>query len=87
MTTSGRPLIQYLALCLSLSHLHFSRALAQSGDGGAAEGVQPGSLGADSSDSESAASAGPDTGSANLSHGAVIAIAVVVSLVVVLGSK
>lgn len=87
MTNPARPLSQYLALVLSLSYLQFSGVLAQSGDGGAAEGVQPGSLGSDSSDSESAASAGPDTGSANLSHGAVIAIAVVVSLVVVLGSK
>lgn len=76
-----------LALLLCLSYLESALVLAQSGDGGAAGGVQPGSLGADSGDQTSAAASGPDTGSANLSHGAVIAIAVVVSLTVVLGSK
>jgi len=87
MNTPARPFAQYSALCLCLSYLQSFGVLAQSGDGGGTEGLQPGSLGADSSNSETAASAGPDTGSANLSHGAVIAIAVVVSVTVVLGSE
>lgn len=87
MKPPARLLTRYFSLCLCLSYLQSWGVLAQSGDGGAADGVQPGSLGSDSENSESAASAGPDTGSANLSHGAVIAIAVVVSLTVVLGSE
>jgi hypothetical protein len=87
MKPLARLLTQYFALSLCLSYLQSCGVLAQSGDGGAADGVQPGSLGSDSENSESAAAAGPDTGSANLSHGAVIAIAVVVSVTVVLGSE
>lgn len=87
MNAPARSFTQYSALCLCLSYLQNLGVLAQSGDGGGTEGLQPGSLGSDSTNSESAASAGPDTASANLSHGAVIAIAVVVSVTVVLGSE
>ena len=84
---SSQSLLRCSSLLLSLIYLNLSGVSAQDGDGGAAQGVQPGTLGSDSSGSENAAAEGPDTGSANLSHGAVIAIAVVVSVTVVLGSK
>ncbi|KAJ4507330.1 hypothetical protein HRR78_004103 [Exophiala dermatitidis] len=58
-------------------------------DGGAASGVGPGDIGSgsgsDSQSSTNAGAAGPDTGAVNLSRGATVAIAVVVSIVVVLG--
>ncbi|KAL2421552.1 hypothetical protein ABEF95_005256 [Exophiala dermatitidis] len=58
-------------------------------DGGAASGVGPGDIGSgsgsDSQSSTDAGAAGPDTGAVNLSRGATVAIAVVVSIVVVLG--
>ena len=63
--------------------------LAQSGDGGGASGVEPGDIGggAPGAGSENAGAQGSDTGSVKLSVGATVAIAVVVSLVVLLGGK
>ncbi|KIW26077.1 uncharacterized protein PV07_09205 [Cladophialophora immunda] len=79
--------LHVLALLLCLDLLEYSRVLAQSGDGGGAQGVEPGDIGSSpGSSSEDAGAAGPDTGSVNLSRGATIAIALVVSLVVVLGA-
>lgn len=74
-----------MLLCLNI--LRSSPVWAQTGDGGAASGVQPGDIGAGSQGSENAGAQGSDSGSVNLSQGATIAIAVVVSVVVVLGSK
>ncbi|KIW63253.1 hypothetical protein PV04_10115 [Phialophora macrospora] len=80
------PLVHCLALLLCLDLLGSSQVLAQSGDGGGAQGVEPGDIGSGpGTSSENAGAAGPDTGSVNLSRGATIAIAVVVSVVVVLG--
>lgn len=60
-----------------------SLAAAQNGDGGAASGnLPPSAAGGDA-----AGAAGPSSGSFTLSTGATVAIAVVVSIVVVLGSK
>ncbi|OCT54173.1 hypothetical protein CLCR_00321 [Cladophialophora carrionii] len=81
----SRPLVQCLALLLYIDLLGSSQVLAQSGDGGGAQGVEPGDIGAGPGISENAGAAGPDTGSVNLSRGATIAIAVVVSVVVILG--
>ncbi|OAP55967.1 hypothetical protein AYL99_10119 [Fonsecaea erecta] len=82
-----RPLLHGLTLLLCLDLLAYSRAVAQSGDGGGAQGVEPGDIGSSPGTStEDAGAAGPDTGSVNLSKGATIAIALVVSLVVVLGA-
>ncbi|KAJ9614180.1 hypothetical protein H2200_002316 [Cladophialophora chaetospira] len=82
----SHPLIQCLALLLCIDFLGSSRALAQSGDGGGAQGVEPGDIGASPGTSSTDAGAeGPDTGSVNLSRGATIAISVVVSVVVILG--
>ncbi|EXJ90871.1 hypothetical protein A1O1_03976 [Capronia coronata CBS 617.96] len=74
-----------LFLCLNL---YAGSTFAQSDDGGAATGVEPGDIGSDpdSQSSTDAGAAGPDTGAVNLSRGATIAIAVVVSVVVVLGT-
>ncbi|KAJ9634753.1 uncharacterized protein PV06_07053 [Exophiala oligosperma] len=60
---------------------------AQNGDGGGASGVEPGDIGGGSpgTGSENAGAQGSDTGSVKLSVGATVAIAVVVSLVVILG--
>ncbi|KAH0829457.1 hypothetical protein FOPE_10686 [Fonsecaea pedrosoi] len=88
MTSSflPRPLLHVHALLICLDLLENSRVLAQSGDGGGAQGVEPGDIGSGPGTStEDAGAAGPDTGSVNLSRGATIAIAVVVSIVVVLG--
>ncbi|EXJ93008.1 hypothetical protein A1O3_01564 [Capronia epimyces CBS 606.96] len=75
-----------LAILLGFN-LYARLASAQSDDGGAAGGVEPGDIGSgsDPQDSADAGAAGPDTGSVNLSRGATVAIAVVVSIVVVLG--
>jgi hypothetical protein len=85
-----RTILTFLLL-FCLTHLPYTHAHAQNdnnaGDGGGATGVQPGSLGSGPSGSDDAAAAGTDTGSANLSRGAIVAIAVVCSLVVVLGCK
>ncbi|KIW94824.1 uncharacterized protein Z519_04802 [Cladophialophora bantiana CBS 173.52] len=82
----ARPSRHVLALLLCLDFLEYSRALAQSGDGGGAQGVEPGDIGSSpGSSTEDAGAAGPDTGSVNLSRGATIAIALVVSIIVVLG--
>ncbi|KIX04012.1 uncharacterized protein Z518_07565 [Rhinocladiella mackenziei CBS 650.93] len=78
-------LFNSLALLLCLNFLESLQVLAQTGDGGGAEGVEPGDIGSDPGYSENAGASGADTGSVNLSHGATIAIAVVVSIVVVLG--
>ena len=82
------PLRQSLARCLTmflfLSLLESRQVVAQAGDGGAASGVQPGDIG---SDTPSAGAAGADVGVMDLSRGATIAIAVVVSVVVILGGK
>jgi hypothetical protein len=84
----SQPLVQYLALLLCLDLLGSSQVLAQSGDGGGAQGVEPGDIGSGPGTSaEDAGAAGPDTGSVNLSRGATIAIAVVVSVVVILGGR
>ncbi|KAK4945718.1 hypothetical protein LTR10_015066 [Elasticomyces elasticus] len=58
--------------------------MAQNGDGGGASGVQPGDIGSSSQGSENAGAYGGNSESVNLSQGATIAIAVVVSVVVVL---
>lgn len=84
---SAQPLIHGLAFLIYLSYLQTARALAQNGDGGAAQGVQPGDIGSTPTSAGNAGAEGPDTGAVNLSRGATIAIAVVVSLVVVVGSK
>ncbi len=76
-----------LALVLLLGSSATVQVRAQSGDGGGAEGVEPGDIGSDPSDSGAAGGEGADVGSVNLSRGATIAIAVVVSVVVVLGSE
>ena len=86
-TPLSKRVRQCLAFLLFLDFLGTSGVLAQSGDGGGAQGVEPGGIGAGPGTSTAAGSAGPDTGSVNLSKGATIAIAVVVSLVVVLGSR
>lgn len=71
--------------------LHYpGLACGQTNDGGAASGVKPGDIGGGSDDAQGSTdegAAGPDTGAVNLSRGATVAIAVVVSIVVVLGSK
>jgi len=79
-----QPLLHCLALFLCLDLFRSSQVLAQSGDGGGAQGVEPGDIGAGPSSTDAGAE-GPDVGSVNLSKGATIAIAVVVSVVVVLG--
>ncbi len=82
------PLLQCLALLLCLDFSGSSRVFAQSGDGGGAQGVEPGDIGAGPGISSTDAGAeGPDTGSVNLSRGATIAISVVVSVVVILGGE
>ena len=82
----SRPLLQCLAILLCLDFFGTSQVLAQSGDGGGAQGVEPGDIGSGPSSTDAGA-AGPDTGSVNLSRGATIAIAVVVSVVVILGGE
>ena len=67
----------FVAALLSL------QALAQSGDGGAAEGFSNSNLGTDAADGAD----GDSKSSANLSKGAIIAIAVVVAVVVVGGGE
>ena len=83
----SQPMPQCLALLLCLDFFSSSQVLAQE-DGGAAQGVEPGDIGfGPGTSSTDAGAEGPDTGSVNLSKGATIAIAVVVSIVVVLGGK
>ncbi|KAI1608763.1 hypothetical protein EDD37DRAFT_387453 [Exophiala viscosa] len=79
-----QQLLNCLALLLCLEYSARSRVMAQNGDGGAASGVQPGDIGAGSQGSENAGASGGNAESVNLSQGATIAIAVVVSVVVVL---
>lgn len=83
----SQPLLQCLALLLCLNFLKSSQVLAQTGDGGAALGVEPGDIGSDPTNSGTAGGDGADTGSVNLSRGATVAIAVVVSVVVILGGE
>lgn len=78
-----QQLLKSLALLLCLDYLTASRVLAQTGDGGAAGGVQPGDIGAGSQGSETAGAQGTNSESVNLSVGATIAIAVVVGVVVI----
>ena len=80
----SQPLRYCLALLICLDLFKSSQVLAQSGDGGGAQGVEPGDIGAGPSSTDAGA-AGPDTGSVNLSKGATIAIIVVVTVVVILG--
>ena len=79
-----QQLLNCLALLLCLDNIAQSRVMAQNGDGGAASGVQPGDIGAGSQGSENAGASGGNSESVNLTQGATIAIAVVVSVVVVL---
>jgi hypothetical protein len=81
----SKPLLQCLAFLVYLEYFGPSRVLAQNGDGGGADGVEPGDLGGPSS--PDAGAAGQNTGSVNLSKGATIAISVVVSVVVLLGGE
>lgn len=62
--------------------LHFSRAYAQNGDGGGADGFSNSNLGAAGTGADGSANS-----SANLSKGAIVAIAVVVAVVVIGGGK
>lgn len=61
---------------------HTLSARAQSGDGGSADGYQNSDLGAAGTGAD-----GSSSSSANLSKGAIIAIAVVVALTVVAGGE
>jgi hypothetical protein len=80
-------LSRHLLGCLTLLFcIEISFVAAQSGDGGGAGGVEPGDLGAGPSGPDAGAE-GSDSGSVNLSKGATIAIALVVSVVVVIGGK
>lgn len=69
--------------CLLAVFLHTFLARAQSGDGGAAEGFGGTNLGTDAEDGAD----GDTKSSANLSKGAIVAIAVVVGVVVIGGGK
>jgi hypothetical protein len=82
------PLSRHLLRCLTLLFcIDISLVVAQSGDGGGAGGVEPGDLGAGPTPGQDAGADGPDSGSVNLSKGATIAIALVVTFVVVIGGK
>lgn len=72
---------QYTLSCLLAVFLHTLLVRAQSGDGGAAEGFSNSNLGTDAEDGAD----GDSNSSANLSKGAIIAIAVVVAAVVIGG--
>ncbi len=69
--------------CVLAIFLHILLAQAQTGDGGAAEGFSNSNLGTEAEDGAD----GDSNSSANLSKGAIIAIAVVVAAVVVGGGK
>ena len=86
-STLFEVLAQQLLFFTCAALFHSTQVVAQSSDPGAASGVQPGDIGAGPAGSTTAAGDGADTGSVNLSMGATVAIAVVVSVVVVLGSK
>ncbi|KIW14449.1 hypothetical protein PV08_07233 [Exophiala spinifera] len=79
--------LDYGWLALWLLFTYSPGVSAQDGDGGAASGVEPGDVGGGSpgTGTGNAGAQGSDTGSVKLSTGATVAIALVVSLVVILG--
>ncbi|KAK5443510.1 hypothetical protein LTS15_010655 [Exophiala xenobiotica] len=82
-----RPSTSWSTVLFFLVVSQAGQILAQSGDGGGASGVEPGDIGggAPGTGSQNVGAQGSDTGSVKLSVGATVAIAVVVSVVVLLG--